>query len=350
MNSHRLRFVLAAVCLVALIGCACGQTRPFGVMTYNVENLFDTCHDAGFDDYEFLPMAERQWDTRRYRTKLSRLARVIASAGGAQPLALVGLCEVENDSVVYDLCHRTRLARLGYDFIVTHSRDVRGIDVALLYQPLRFRPIAVKAVRVEPPGEYGRHTRDILHVTGLLPTADTLEVFVCHSPSRLGGLRVADDYRRQVAERVRSLADSALSRRAAPYAVIMGDFNDAATDPSIRLGLRPLPLPDAAAWPSADVRAYYAMANHLTASDGIAGTYKYRGEWNRLDQMFVSGALLRPESSLHVTPEACQIFAPPFLRTKDARHGGVKPRRTYLGTQYAGGFSDHFPLLLHLAF
>ena len=57
MNSHRLRFVLAAVCLVALIGCACGQTRPFGVMTYNVENLFDTCHDAGFDDYEFLPMA-----------------------------------------------------------------------------------------------------------------------------------------------------------------------------------------------------------------------------------------------------------------------------------------------------
>ena len=201
MNSHWLRFVLAAVCLVVFVGSACGQTRPFGVMTYNVENLFDTCHDAGFDDYEFLPMAERQWDTRRYRTKLSRLARVIASAGGAQPLALVGLCEVENDSVVYDLCHRTRLARLGYDFVVTHSRDVRGIDVALLYQPLRFRPIAVKAVRVEPPGEYGRHTRDILHVTGLLPTADTLEVFVCHSPSRLGGLRVADDYRRQVAER-----------------------------------------------------------------------------------------------------------------------------------------------------
>lgn len=350
MNSCRLCLVLPVVCLVAFWSSVCGQSRHFGVMTYNVENLFDTCHDAGFDDYEFLPTAERQWDTRRYRTKLSRLARVIASAGGAEPLALVGLCEVENDSVVRDLCRRTRLARLGYEYVVTHSHDVRGIDVAVLYQPLRFRPIAVKAVSVPPPQDYGRHTRDILHVTGLLPTADTLEVFVCHSPSRLGGLRVADDFRRMVAGRVRQLADSALSRRAAPYAIIMGDFNDDATDPSIALGLRPQPLPEVAAWPSADVGAYYAMASALKTSEGIKGTYKYRGEWNRLDQMFVSGALLRPESSLHVTPQACQIYAPPFLCTKDDRYGGVKPRRTYLGTQYGGGFSDHFPLLLHLAF
>lgn len=350
MNRRRLFLFLPVVCLVAFWSSVCGQSRRFGVMTYNVENLFDTCHDAGFDDYEFLPTATRQWDTRRYRTKLLRLARVIASAGGAEPLSLVALCEVENDSVVRDLCRRTRLARLGYEYVVTHSRDVRGVDVALLYQPLRFRPIAVEAVSVAPPKDYGRPTRDILHVTGLLPTADTLDVFVCHSPSRLGGLRVADDYRRMVAERVRQLADSALTYRATPYAIIMGDFNDDATDPSIAFGLRPHTLPEIAAWASADVKAYYAMAANLKTSEGIEGTYKYRGEWNRLDQMFVSGALLRPESSLHVTPQACQIYAPPFLFTKDTRYGGVKPYRTYLGPQYNGGFSDHFPLLLHLAF
>ena len=43
--------------------------------------------------------------------------------------------------------------------------------------------------------------------------------------------------------------------------------------------------------------------------------------------------------------ENCQIFDAPFLLEPDETYGGVKPRRSYLGPRYLGGFSDHLPLV-----
>lgn len=111
-----------------------GKAQTFRVMTYNVENLFDTLHDAGFNDEEFLPGSNRRWNSPRYWGKQQKLARTIAAAGGAVPVDLVALCEVENDTVVNHLCRRTILRRLDYAYLVTQSKDARGIDVALLYQ------------------------------------------------------------------------------------------------------------------------------------------------------------------------------------------------------------------------
>ena len=34
----------------------------YGVAFYNVENLFDTTHDPGKDDHEFLPTGSYQWN------------------------------------------------------------------------------------------------------------------------------------------------------------------------------------------------------------------------------------------------------------------------------------------------
>ena len=191
----------------AAIGRAQEESR-FRVATYNVENLFDTIPSPHHDDSEFLPDAAKAWHGGRYWKKLGMLSRAIAAIGDVRPAALVALCEVEGDTVLTHLTRRTSLARLGYEYTVTHSADERGLNVALLYQPELFRPISCAALRVPHRAGKERPTRDVLHVAGQCHTGDTLDVFVCHFPSRRGGARLTDPYRCRAAETVRRAADS----------------------------------------------------------------------------------------------------------------------------------------------
>ena len=318
--------------------------RRFRVVTYNVENLFDTCHDAGKRDQEFLPGAERRWTSARYRKKLADLARTLAAAGGSEPASLIGLCEVENDSTLRDLTQRTMLRRLGYEYIVTRSPDARGIDVALLFQPGRFRVLDFRSLRVPYRAPAERPTRDILWVAGLVPTGDTLDVFVCHLPSRAGGAARTESYRCRAAALLRSHIDSLTARRGKARVLIMGDFNDEPSDRSLTraLGVRQ-PVP-ASQEDTADPRALYVLSATAKGREGVKGTYRYRGTWNRLDQIIVSGSLLLPKEGFRTSAANCQIVSPDFLLEPDATYGGVKPRRTYQGTFYHGGVSDHLPL------
>lgn len=319
------------------------QEERLRVVEYNVENLFDTCHDAGADDYEFLPASARRWTQPRYWKKLGGVARVLAAAGGDAPPDLVGLCEVENDSVVRHLCERTALRRLGYGHVVTHSRDVRGLDLALLFQPARLRLVQDEAFRVPCDEARERPTRDVLHAAFRLSAGDTLDVLLCHWPSRRGGSVAAERYRGRVARYVRAKTDSLMAVRRRPALLLMGDFNDEGTDPSVARGLGARLAEDTVV---AEPRALYVLSHSLAASGGVSGTYKYAGRWNQLDQVVVSGTLLDGSLALRTVPGACRIFAPPFLTEPDAAHGGVKPRRTFLGPVYKGGYSDHLPLVV----
>ncbi len=192
-----------------------------------------------FADEEFLPTAERRWNTPRYLHKQASLAKTILAAGGLQPVDLVALCEVENDSVVHFLCHRTRLARLGYHYVVTHSADRRGIDVALLYQPETFTYLHSETRRVPYDAARERPTRDLLHVAGRLPHGDTLDVFVVHFPSCRGGAAASEPYRLRAAQLLREMADSIAHLRHRPLLLAMGDFNDEPQNRSIREVLSP---------------------------------------------------------------------------------------------------------------
>ena len=319
-----------------------GQHRSFRIVSYNVENLFDTCHDAGFDDYEFLPQSDRAWGSRRYWKKQGDLSRVIAAASGPSPVELVALCEVENDTVVRDLAKRTKLYRMGYEYLVTRSRDARGIDVALLYQPERFKVIKDSALRIPFDEKYGRYTRDIYHISGRLPNADTLDLVLNHWPSRRGGAKTTEDFRVSVGRFLRSYADSLLRIRQHPNLVFVGDFNDEYSNPSIAKGLGAVPLKEKSEG------NYVVLSAGMKAENHIRGTYKYRGDWNQLDQVIVNRDLLNRKRRVHVAPRACRILSFPFLLEKDETHGGVKPRRTYLGPIYKGGISDHLPLMLEL--
>ena len=206
---------------------------PFRVVSWNIENLFDTHHDSLKNDREFLPDAMRHWNYSRYKKKLADIARVITAIGEWNPPALVGLCEVENDTVLRDLTRRSPLKELDYRYVMTDSPDSRGIDVALLYQRDLFKLLSSRSISI-PPLKQHRPTRDLLHVSGLLLTEDTLDVFVCHLPSRSGGAKESEPYRLHAAQILRTEADSILHKRLHPQVIIMGDFNDYPTNKSIR--------------------------------------------------------------------------------------------------------------------
>lgn len=341
---------LPLLLLLPLLALCVLPTRPqsvsFRILEYNVENLFDTLHAEGFDDLAFTPQGEQQWTGQRLGYKLKQIATTLLAAGGATPLDLVALVEVENDSVLTQLTQRSRLARLGYSYIITHSPDPRGINVALLYQPARFRPLATHTLRVAPTHRNLRPTRDVLHVSGRLFTGDTLDVLLCHLPSRLGE-QLAAQYRETIGRQLHGYIDSIVSQRTHPAVVLTGDFNAFWPEAVFVESLQAL-LPAANA---VSPRRLYLLSHRLETPEGIKGTYKYRGEWNQLDNFLISGNLLPaagPDAHPRLSVEQCLLVDYPFLLREDVQNGGIQPARTYLGTFYLGGFSDHLPLLLNL--
>ena len=323
------------LCSLALYG----QER-LTVMFYNTENLFDTVDDPEKDDDEYTPAGSRRWTKYRYWTKIGNLCKVIAAAGEDSAPDIIGLCEVENDSVMNDLTKRSPLRHLEYRYVMTESDDVRGIDVAFLYRRSSFALIGYESLRIDLRPLNYRPTRDILHVTGRLPDNDTVDFYVCHWPSRSGGVEETEPLRIRAAQVVRRSIDSVLTERHKPYIVIMGDLNGGPESPSIREGLGALPR--SRGEESAD-------GELITLMDGmVPGSYRYGGYWDTYDHFVVSGSLLNGLGCTSVAD--VRIFLADFMLSDDEKYGGRKPFRSYNGYRYQEGYSDHLPVLLFLDF
>ena len=307
----------------------------------NCENLFDTAHDSLKNDLEFTPDGSYRWTRTRYWRKLDSLAKEIIALGEPQDSAassrlakahawqlpdLVALCEVENDSVMVALTRRSLLRPAGYEYVMTDSPDERGIDVALMYQPSSFRLLRTYPLSI-PPKEGMRPTRDILYVCGQTADGDSLHVFVVHAPSRRGGEHASRPYRLHVARRLGESVDSVQTVCPGARIIVAGDFNDYSDSPALLLLSSDHHLTEV----SAGAKGYY----------GAKATYRWHGDWRSLDHIFCSRLLA-------ARVQDCRIGDLPFLMEEDAKYGGMKPFRTYLGPRYLGGFSDHLPLVLRL--
>lgn len=345
-------FFLFVLC-VALLETSAQERRTFTALSWNVENLFDTLHDYSKDDVDFLPEGQYAWDTPRYWAKQGALARTILEAGALAPVDIVGLCEVENDSVVHDLCRRTRLAAVGYDYVVTESSDRRGVDVALVYQPATFRLVDHRALSVPCDTVTERPTRDVLLCTGLIPTGDTLDVFVVHFPSRRGGARASEPYRLRAADVVCGAVDSLRRIRRTPLMLIMGDCNDEPANRSVQrmagagftiVSAEAQPQPTITATAPSATAAKQRRRRHRDRLQSITGTYYFQREWSRIDNVLVSHEALRRFGNAD-----CSIFAAQHLLEADAEDFPY-PFRTYRGPTYHGVVSDHLPLLLRMTY
>ena len=170
LSSKTYTFMRTLLILVfTLLSVPSAAQSRLTIVELNAENLFDTRHDTLKNDYEFLPDSPRHWTRTKYWEKLNRTGQTIIACGedssGWHLPDIVGLCEVENDSVLFDLTRRSLLRKARYEYVMTASDDRRGIDVALLYSPFSFRLIKADTIHVAPMADM-RPTRDILHVEG----------------------------------------------------------------------------------------------------------------------------------------------------------------------------------------
>lgn len=301
--------------LLALTISASLFSQDFVLASYNCENAFDTIHDEGKNDYEFLPQGNRRWSRKRMFNKLKNIGKVILSIDSVKPADIICLEEVENDTVLTYLTCNTSLARIGYRYVMTSSLDERGIDVAILYSPFTFHLISSHIIRPRIDG----FTRDVLHVTGWIAGGDTLDVFAVHLPSKLKG-KTSERNRLIIASQIMDCIDSLRSVRSNLNAVIMGDFNDGPGSKVVRQG-------------------FGGMTNLMTRRHQ---SYKYQGRWDCIDQILVN------KEMLHRVKES-GVATRQFLLEPDERYSGTKPRRTFVGWNYnASGFSDHLPVYLRI--
>ena len=351
-------------------------TLLFTIVSYNCENLFDCRHDSLKNDWEFLPTAPasanafanenqnenqnegrgtndegfgfkgtRNWNFGRYWRKLNNIGRVIQQCGsatvtqqrdGAMLPDIVALLEVENDSTLFMLTRRSLLRGAGYKYVMTNSLDARGIDVAVIYNPLTFRLEKSYSIRPEPkrPGSKradseSLKTRDILYVRGVMRARDILHIFVVHAPSRRNGKSATEGYRLQVERRMMQSVDSIRNINPDAKIVLMGDFNDYSNDKALK---------DIVSRGFVETSKGIRGLNYEKTK--VSGTYKYQGAWNSLDHIFLSTAAQQQV-------ERCFIYDAAWLLEED-NQGGYKPFRTYLGPKYHGGISDHLPIVLQL--
>lgn len=347
-NGKCYTFGIAIACIALFsFSLSASAQQTLRVMSYNVENLYDTVDDPETNDNEFLPNGIRNWTNSRYNDKLQHLAKVISAAGGWDSPTLVGLCEVENETVLDDLVHRTSLKKQNYLYFISHGDDKRGINCGLLVQRDRFKFIGKSEHKVRfTKKDSNRHTRNILHIWGKVITGDTLDVFVCHFPSKYSGAQETQSARNSAASTLRSLCDSIFAERACPQLVIMGDFNDSPNVEAIRdvLGAQGFKGNTKTTPKKGD--ALHLVNLFASSKDAdYSGSEKYQGEWSQLDQMIVSDNLINENARMYVKAKSIQIFHPSFLLTDDNSYQGKRPLRTFLGQKYEGGFSDHLPIV-----
>ena len=328
---------LMAVIMLAVISPCVAQQR-YGVMFYNVDNLFDTINDEGVADEDMLPKADRAWTKERYQRKLDGGARVIADLSNECGFpAIVALAEVENRRVLDDLISQKEIANAQYSVCHYDSPDERGIDVALLYRSELFKFKGCKSVRANVESAPNLQTRDYLLVWGDMGGYEVL-FCVVHFPSRIGGVKQTEYLRMGCAKQVREIVDSAMRANPDRRVVVLGDMNDNPNNRSIRkvLGAK-----------RAGCRVENGRLYNLTAS-GRGGSSVYDGRWNRYDNIIVSANLLLQGEGLHVVMPKCSgrvRYAQRFEYLLDDRK---YPKPTYRESEYLGGVSDHLPIYMML--
>jgi predicted extracellular nuclease len=341
---------------------------------YNLENLFDTINDPKIDDEEFLPSSAKKYNTARYQNKLANMAEVISGIGtdvNAEGLALLGVVEIENETVLKDLAATEKLKDRHYQYVHYNSNDARGIDVALLYNPKYFTVINAYTHTVSLPDRYP--TRDILVVKGDF-VGDTIVVIVNHWPSRRGGSNNADlsakeqaynqnnTYRERqnqielnsnqglrtdgeeasrpnrlaAARECMSIIDSFQAENPGMKVIVMGDLNDDPTSPSVEKVLKA--KTDMALVKEKEI--FNPFAQFLKQG---YGTLVFNGKWNLFDQVMFTYSWLDQKQTNGWFLYKSHIYYRDFLIQKDGDYKGY-PKRSWGGDKWLNGYSDHLPV------
>lgn len=315
------------------------------VAFYNLENLFDTINDLNKDDESSPIMKITGPKSKVYWDKIDKLGWVIAQIGKEKSKSspvLIGVAEAENRGVLEDLIKSEHLQEKGYQIIHRDSPDRRGIDVALLYQHKFFIPLHDETIN---PNIYLNnrkiYTRDQLLVSGYLD-GELIHIIINHWPSRRGSESASRPMREKAAYYNTKIIERLHQKEDNPKVILMGDFNDDPISSSFKNVLQ-------------------TKRNKENLKDGDLynpyekmfrkgyNTLVYRDKMNLFDQIIISSSLVNKKGSYFENYKLYQahIFNKRFLTTQKGKFKGY-PFRSFSNGSYAGGYSDHYPVYIHL--
>lgn len=352
MKTYMNRILCLALMVLMLPVWNASAQKSYVIGFYNLENLFDTYHDEGKNDYEYLPDGANEWTDAKYAKKLSNMAKVIAEMKKDNGVwhAVLGISEIENRHVVEDLVAEPAIADANFQIVHYDGPDRRGVDVGLLYRPEVFKLIESESIpftffpsRIDWSAWTQEEmdafrTRDVLMARGTID-GEMFAIFVAHLPSRLGGKGA--DLRPRGAEIIYQRAMELQNEFPGIKIVVMGDMNDNPTDVSMTDFLRGKEFIDEVT----DEDFFDPFLSMIKA--GYASLY-YRGENNIFDIVMVNNALAHaPKGTFKIQPLVKKkyygrVFNKPFMTNQDGQYKGT-PFRTFSNGSFIGGFSDHYP-------
>ncbi|UCE92753.1 MAG: endonuclease [Flavobacteriaceae bacterium] len=302
----------------------------YSIAFYNLENLFDPRESNDITDHDYSANGKLQWTEEKYFQKIENLSKVISRIGknhSKLPPVVAGVCEVAHESCLRDLIASDHLKPYDYDYVFHKSQDSRGMNTALLFQKSSFNVSEKKAFSLPDPEDEKDRSRDILKVSGSL-FGNKIHLLINHWPSRTEGTRKTNPKRLLASYLTKTILDQISINDPSTNTIIMGDFNDDPSSESI---------------------------NELVEKDFInpmaklqrpkSGTVRFKGKWMIFDQILFSQAF---ENEKWIRFESAHIFIEPHLIQKSGKHRG-SPKRTFNGSYYLNGFSDHFPVFLYFS-
>ncbi|MBA5629330.1 endonuclease/exonuclease/phosphatase family protein [Moheibacter lacus] len=305
---------------------------------YNTENFFDVIDDPEKFENEYSPEGSRKWTQKRYENKVWKIGSVISELGlketGNPPL-IVGLAEVENDSVLRDLVRSEHLVEHNYGFIHFESRDERGIDNAILYRKdwvkvIHAEPLAFSYLK--PPDFIAKDfSRDVLYVQFQLGN-HLFHSFVLHLPSRRD-LDVNREFRNIILKEIKSKVNEILGSDPEAQIILMGDFNGNPND------VDALEILKSSREKELGIDQLF---NPMLEMFPKKGSLKHNGRWILFDQLLFSKSFL-DQINHKIRFESAHIYNDRSVQDWDRRFKG-SPFRTFAGSKYLGGYSDHFPV------
>ncbi len=352
MNPRNGVWVLALL----LAGCLRGQVpaqdagaepappATVTLMTFNVENLFDTRHDPGKDDRTYLPLELKQtaehraacaaieretwrdqcldwdWSEAIVDTKLKAVAAAIRQVNGGAGPDVVALQEVENIRILGRLANEY-LADLHYEPILIEGDDERGIDVAFLSRLPQAEPATLHRIDFgEIADEAEADTRGILEATFRLPDGTLLAGYAVHFPAPYHPTAM----RAAAYDKLNALLAALPDERPAFAA---GDFNTTSAEDREQSMLQRF------------VRPHWTVV-HETGCAGCKGTSYYppTGEWSFLDMLLWAPSRGAQTTWRLVANSVAIANATPAQVTPE----GVPAR---FALPEGSGLSDHWPLV-----
>ena len=338
---------MLCVALFSVVALYAQESKPYTVVFYNLENLFDIYDDPETHDDEFTPSGVKQWNEIKYQKKLTNMERVLFDIAAIQreyPI-VIGVSEIENRTVLEDLISQPKLAGANYRICHYDSPDARGVDVAFLYRSDVFKLEGSDNIKLKVEELPNFRTRDLVVMWGTIE-GEPFYFLVSHWPSRLGGKDASQFKRDACARQIREIKDSLLKENPATKVIVMGDFNDDATDDSIvkTMGakgkVKELVAGD-----------FFNPYNQMLRA-GL-GTLAYQDAWNLFDNICVTENLVNAEEGeLRLMKGKGMkywgnIFTRSYMLQQEGQYKGY-PLRTFVTNNFQNGFSDHFPVYIYI--